>query len=103
MIDRLQELSKMFHTHPDKGGTYLSLYELQELASLQYVEIERLKKELDDIKTHWQCGVDSSSLDTVWGRQMARLVSDWEGLEESEKIRIEQPPKQHWDDAQLPD
>jgi len=44
MADRLAELTEMFFTHPDEGGSYLSAGETHELLELQKAEIDRLRE-----------------------------------------------------------
>lgn len=53
-MTRLEELSQRYHTHPDEGGDYLTLDELNELCSLQNDEIERLELALRAIAIYWQ-------------------------------------------------
>ncbi len=40
-MTRLDDLSQRYHTHPDEGGDYLSLDELNELCSLQHDALKR--------------------------------------------------------------
>jgi len=54
MSSRLQELSEQYFRHPDNGGDYLSVAELDELCGLQRAEIERLKSERDEALRCWE-------------------------------------------------
>lgn len=49
-MSRLTELSQTYHTHPDGGDDYLSLFGLNELCQLQHAEIERLSIAMDRVK-----------------------------------------------------